>query len=1678
MPLHLTHTKSYNPYSEKNKERVRRDEEEERRRLEAEQQQRQDADSEARIEALRRRNGGRSSGQQQQQHGSHTATRETEQGHINFFADLESGTGRALGPQPGPSRLDRRYNSDPASAAADREKLAHALGGPTAADDRQPWYSSPDLQSAVQRRRSDQQRLAAASRDNAVKSREDPLKLINHIAAQRKEKDLKRKRAQEKAKAMESPYGDASSSSAWKEAGDYSDQYNRDDVRAARKRRRGSSPSSPSKLRKSSEASEGDRREGKRRAYDDDDVGGADTRRSSSSSKHGDHGRGASGSAFPLPGAAPRAMDGAVLGNRLFHSSDQDLLSKSDIGVPESPCRARAPPTPPDPALSFPPCGQVPAARMPNAYSHDTSLHPPAQSARNNTITTLFPTFSPSSSFEDVKKEPNSDDIPIALLAEIEAEEQRRLDAKKAEAGKARVEDDASDSEMDSVSPSPLDRKAPPSADTHSTDQLRTTSPAHVPSDAIAPDPPIDPLDKALADLASDSPSVKVEPSSGQAPLRQPEPENDGDDVPATTVEVKDEILTQQLPPKPTAPHTIASAELPAAATSVADAPGSGQARTSAEVPANPPPPRAPLTLIDAQRIGFFPQRWGHAGKLSNLTQGSEFDELGPESTQATATAITPVPSQSNDLDPGKSALDAEALAVSSAAAIPEEKMPPTTPERVHSPAEDAPAAVEEQVAEEAGEAEEDGSPDRTQQQFWGAGIWRSQRQRKGPVPNAFDLMQKAAKVPVAAADPSKKEAQLDADEAKVSMEGVEEEMANADALLDGTLEADVKIRESMYPTALSEMIETVLEHEDFLFSANEVAFLQHYATLTYEARYLFSRLIQRKHQWYRVDSLRYERDVKNMAAAVKELSQTLPDLVAQHSQHVRNQSTADEPLLTRFAYTQHDHGFFDSVGEMLDLLKVEELKSLAKRMGVLKASLSSRADLIEALLAVKTQSTLSRFNGSPSRQSKAIGPSASPSKSESPFRQLTLNFDGSGNKTAQSNHLKKTVQDLIGEAIFIPSEVRSLIDRVALVYYRGNVFNSIGNALTLAVLALCRKRNFPEVQVKRSKDLFKSRDQLKRYEKACAQEYKMVLLVDGSFEAKRVAGATPETFIGQYAFNAHEEALPEMRSAESYKAGVTLFEQIFQEWKEAVSECEQESAENKDRIMYHRMRFHPGWPLTRIVHKATSCLARLKDYVREEEVLNALLAQNTFCRGRRGEWYDRLALITNRYLSGGKRGERAVAMKGLQDPDTHMIFHRSLRSRIKRVENQIKFPYREQHHDFHIYEQEMCPEVTFLGIRLDRMLPASDSSSSLAIVEDGPVSAKKQWDQVFAKPSSPAKTGRSNSFKGKEPVRGVAAKALSPRRNSPDKEKGEVEASGFVKRAVLQKEITIERVVKSPGKGKGVQNDSKDPFDVAADVYDGREGAIESVKIEFAGKEVKSDMHSVWRGLDGVGCGVEELCLQHFAKDGWKGMHCEGGIIRMLFTLAMWDVIFLPVEGAFETKYQSEPLDMRTDAFAIVRKSEVKQRVEEIGATGGLAFIKETDDRERPRKTFACGCNWDRYSLAELLEVAECMGGGPLSTVCEMFCEEWEHCQAGMPDLCIWKPESKKMRLVEVKGPGDELREKQRVWIDALVAAKVPVQVALVRDVAVTEGKGKGKAGGKKAVVKREGRMASPGKK
>ena len=249
----------------------------------------------------------------------------------------------------------------------------------------------------------------------------------------------------------------------------------------------------------------------------------------------------------------------------------------------------------------------------------------------------------------------------------------------------------------------------------------------------------------------------------------------------------------------------------------------------------------------------------------------------------------------------------------------------------------------------------------------------------------------------------------------------------------------------------------------------------------------------------------------------------------------------------------------------------------------------------------------------------------------------------------------------------------------------------------------------------------------------------------------------------------------------------------------------------------------------------------------------------------------------------------------------------------------------------------------------------------------------------------------------------------------------------------------------------------------------------------------------TVW--LDELGDGasevsVEEMCLSWYRRQGWKGYHSEGGILRTLFAYLFFDVLFLYIPNVFQTAYQTCPLDLRTDAFFPTRASEINHRLVEIANGRAEGILRDVHQRESPRRTCVVGLNWD-FDVEDLAELVRCFDGAALAAISKVMAQEYTARGGGVPDLVLWRPgtggttnkpgreEDRReedqdqgitrqetcsqqersgrtqadaplpgeVLFAEVKSANDRLSDTQRLWIHVLTGAGV--RVALCNAVA-----------------------------
>ncbi|XP_019627245.1 PREDICTED: fanconi-associated nuclease 1-like [Branchiostoma belcheri] len=195
--------------------------------------------------------------------------------------------------------------------------------------------------------------------------------------------------------------------------------------------------------------------------------------------------------------------------------------------------------------------------------------------------------------------------------------------------------------------------------------------------------------------------------------------------------------------------------------------------------------------------------------------------------------------------------------------------------------------------------------------------------------------------------------------------------------------------------------------------------------------------------------------------------------------------------------------------------------------------------------------------------------------------------------------------------------------------------------------------------------------------------------------------------------------------------------------------------------------------------------------------------------------------------------------------------------------------------------------------------------------------------------------------------------------------------------------------------------------------------------------------------------CSVEELSLAHYRGQGYEeGIHGEGSTYWTLCLLLLWDVVFMEgVADVFRSPYQSCPLDRYTDDFYTSRRTAIDSRLEEVRQADSQTLQDWVSDSWSTHEGQACaGLNWDRFTSVEHAQgLVACMGGQFLAGVFARLLRDARHCRSGLPDLTVWSTVSRKFKVVEVKGPGDRLSQKQMLWLDYFLSLGAQAEVCHV---------------------------------
>jgi hypothetical protein len=187
----------------------------------------------------------------------------------------------------------------------------------------------------------------------------------------------------------------------------------------------------------------------------------------------------------------------------------------------------------------------------------------------------------------------------------------------------------------------------------------------------------------------------------------------------------------------------------------------------------------------------------------------------------------------------------------------------------------------------------------------------------------------------------------------------------------------------------------------------------------------------------------------------------------------------------------------------------------------------------------------------------------------------------------------------------------------------------------------------------------------------------------------------------------------------------------------------------------------------------------------------------------------------------------------------------------------------------------------------------------------------------------------------------------------------------------------------------------------------------------------------------------VEQAALEAARQEGWDGFFTENALWRGLFGLAFWDVLFTPVPGAFQHRLQAAPADLGSPAFFSRRQEAFARRFQELEAGPGAAILATAQAKRGIANVFV---SW-RHLPQELLATAlEALPGVAVLSVLRAMAPNPLAFDNGFPDLFLFRPQTPRVMLWEVKGPGDALRPEQERWLSHFNRAGVQASLAWVK--------------------------------
>ncbi|MBY6018849.1 VRR-NUC domain-containing protein [Halomonas denitrificans] len=191
----------------------------------------------------------------------------------------------------------------------------------------------------------------------------------------------------------------------------------------------------------------------------------------------------------------------------------------------------------------------------------------------------------------------------------------------------------------------------------------------------------------------------------------------------------------------------------------------------------------------------------------------------------------------------------------------------------------------------------------------------------------------------------------------------------------------------------------------------------------------------------------------------------------------------------------------------------------------------------------------------------------------------------------------------------------------------------------------------------------------------------------------------------------------------------------------------------------------------------------------------------------------------------------------------------------------------------------------------------------------------------------------------------------------------------------------------------------------------------------------------------------VEEAVVAELRVRGQQAWHTENALLNGVAGLLLWPVIHAPLRGAFVQPFQHRPLDLYHTDFLSRRRELLAREWRYWRQRNRAEFTAGLLARYRTYQGIRCALvNWARLP-AEALEAAlPTLAPQQWLQLVDYLMADLPQRRSGQPDLMV--VEKGALTLVEVKGPGDSLRDHQRRWLAELDRLGVTSRVLWVNKI------------------------------